>query len=1153
MRRGRLPAAVTLSKEERRHLTSLAYRSRSAPQLARRARIVLACADGQPTTGIARRLRVSPTTVCKWRSRFLAARVDGLADNPRPGAPRRITDAQVEDVVARTLGSPPPGATHWSTRAMARATGLSHATISRIWRAFGLQPHRADKVAPSPDPRMLDRMGAPRRATSPGTAGQDAAEVALSRARVQDYAMATHATLPAPPAARILILHRDPAALRDLSARVRGLGHAVRRGAAAANEEVDLALVDLEPDGRGIEDAARIADGIPVVYLVGDVTDDVLARTTGAAGYVVKPIGDRQLRLTMQAALAVQGETAALRRRAALLESAFDNVADGLAVTDADGRFVKANRVAAEMMRFDPPAAEGEDPNRWSETRDVFEADERTPLPFSAAPLARALAGESVSGFEIFVRGKASAAGRHVAVDARPLRDDGDRLRGALIALRDVTRQHRADADLARTLDEVRHQRELLEGVFDGMSDGVAVFDAGGRFLMLNAPGRRMAGVEPGQDINERLSRTVDFRHADDMRPMRPEERPQARVLRGETFDNLDICIPVSRGNDLYLRASGKALRNPDGTLRGGITIFSDVSEARARERELRGLADSLREQKEAMDAVFENMADGVISIDRRGQVVNVNARAARMLGIAPSEFDKWMAYDGVVFSSNMTPVPLDQHPLVRALRGESINDLRVFVRHDRLPDGVHASVSTRPLMGSGDTPTGAVAVFRDVTAIHEAEEARRQAADELRRQNQFMEMVFESISDGVVVADAEGKLTMANGSAQRMVRMGLTDGPPDTWSATYGTFFPDTVTPCPTEDLPLARALRGGVSNDVGLFIRNPQLPKGVHVSVNGRPMRNPAGEVEGGVITMRDVTQQVHAREALQQAFAHGRLEVVETVLHNIGNAINSVAVGIGTVRERFRRNKLLDRFRVLAQMVSEHEDDWIPWLEGDPQGRQVRAFILSLAKDFAEQNERTLRTVDRVQGRVRHIVDIIETQDSSNSGTVERKVVELRTAIADAARLLEESLGKRGIALDIDCSRAPAELRIQESRFHQTLVNLIKNAMEAIDKLADTGGLEGRPRIRVVAYAQDDQLVLDVIDNGIGIDPEEQRSIFVAGYTTKKKGSGLGLHAAANFARESGGEVRPLSDGVGRGTTMRLTLRLAAPPTSQDQRMA
>ena len=158
MCRGRPPTPVVLTDDERQALTSLARRSRTAPQQAWRARIILACADGQPTTEIARRLHLSATTVCKWRTRFLADRLDGLADEPRPGAPRRITDAQVEDVVVRTLESTPPGATHWSTRGMAKACGLSHTTVSRIWRTFGLQPHRTETFKLSPDPQLIDKV-----------------------------------------------------------------------------------------------------------------------------------------------------------------------------------------------------------------------------------------------------------------------------------------------------------------------------------------------------------------------------------------------------------------------------------------------------------------------------------------------------------------------------------------------------------------------------------------------------------------------------------------------------------------------------------------------------------------------------------------------------------------------------------------------------------------------------------------------------------------------------------------------------------------------------------------------------------------------------------------------------------------------------------
>lgn len=158
MRTGRPVTPVVLTADERHTLDSLAHRSRSAPQLARRARIIVACADGGATTRIARRLRVSATTVCKWRARFLQDRLDGLYDEPRPGAPRTVTDDQVEQVIVRTLETTPRGATHWSTRGMAKASGLSNATVSRIWRAFGLQPHRTETFKLSPDPLLVPKV-----------------------------------------------------------------------------------------------------------------------------------------------------------------------------------------------------------------------------------------------------------------------------------------------------------------------------------------------------------------------------------------------------------------------------------------------------------------------------------------------------------------------------------------------------------------------------------------------------------------------------------------------------------------------------------------------------------------------------------------------------------------------------------------------------------------------------------------------------------------------------------------------------------------------------------------------------------------------------------------------------------------------------------
>jgi transposase len=158
MRTGRPKAALVLSQPERQELESLARRSRSAPAVARRARLVLACAAGADNKTVARRHRVAPATVGTWRRRFLQDRIAGLYDEPRPGAPRTITDDDVEAVVIRTLETTPQGATHWSTREMAKATGLSHMAISRIWRAFGLQPHRRETFKLSPDPLLVEKV-----------------------------------------------------------------------------------------------------------------------------------------------------------------------------------------------------------------------------------------------------------------------------------------------------------------------------------------------------------------------------------------------------------------------------------------------------------------------------------------------------------------------------------------------------------------------------------------------------------------------------------------------------------------------------------------------------------------------------------------------------------------------------------------------------------------------------------------------------------------------------------------------------------------------------------------------------------------------------------------------------------------------------------
>jgi transposase len=156
--RGRPKTQLVLTQAEREELLALTLRRKTAQALALRARIVLACADGQNNREVAARQRVTHQTVGKWRTRFVEQRLDGLLDAPRSGAPRTIDDVRVDAVIAKTLESVPAGATHWSTRTMASAAELSQTAVSRIWRAFGLQPHRQETFKLSTDPMFVEKV-----------------------------------------------------------------------------------------------------------------------------------------------------------------------------------------------------------------------------------------------------------------------------------------------------------------------------------------------------------------------------------------------------------------------------------------------------------------------------------------------------------------------------------------------------------------------------------------------------------------------------------------------------------------------------------------------------------------------------------------------------------------------------------------------------------------------------------------------------------------------------------------------------------------------------------------------------------------------------------------------------------------------------------
>ena len=542
------------------------------------------------------------------------------------------------------------------------------------------------------------------------------------------------------------------------------------------------------------------------------------------------------------------------------------------------------------------------------------------------------------------------------------------------------------------------------------------------------------------------------------------------------------------------------------------------------------------------MDAIFNSISDGVIVANKEGKYVLFNETAREITGqdledvYIPQASKKF----GLFHPESGEFYPVDELPLAQALRGKHADDVEILMRNQQLPNEIHTSITGRPIYDENGVVSGAVAAIRDISQFKKTEERLEITNAQLKVQTQLLHSVFHSISDGVVVAGETSNIVMANLSSKRMI------GPipflksSDEWFKPDLYFYPDKVTPFPLEEHPLFKAIWGKSTDGVEMFIQNDEASDGIYVSVSGRPLQDRDTNWKGGVAVFHDLTDRVNRETALAQAFAQGRLEIVDTILHNIGNAINSVSVGIDTIHHQLANDRLTPRLTALAKAIEQHQNDFSDYIKNDPQGQKVLPFILTLAADFNVVKQQWEGTVQRIRDRTGHIVDIIRTQNAHNAISGTRKDIDLVVVISDAIKVLQDSIGKRQIRIEMDCDDVPREIRIQESPFHQMLVNLIKNSIEAIDELAASGGLSEAPRIQFRAYIEDDFLCLDITDNGIGIDPEDISKIFSAGFTTKKEGSGLGLHSSANFVIGFGGRIQALSEGRGKGTTIQIKFR-------------
>jgi signal transduction histidine kinase len=294
---------------------------------------------------------------------------------------------------------------------------------------------------------------------------------------------------------------------------------------------------------------------------------------------------------------------------------------------------------------------------------------------------------------------------------------------------------------------------------------------------------------------------------------------------------------------------------------------------------------------------------------------------------------------------------------------------------------------------------------------------------------------------------------------------------------------------------------------------------------------------DLEKRVIERTEELENIH-KELVVASRRGGMAEVATNVLHNVGNVLNSANISTSLVVEKVKKSKVSNLSRVVA-LLEQHKHDLGEFVTQDPKGKHLPVFLIHLAEDLSAEQTSIVTELDSLRKNIEHIKEIVATQQNYASFGGVKEVVDVVNLVEDSLRMNERSLNRHRIQVIRDFQHVPPT-NVEQHKVLQILVNLLRNANYACN---ETGRADKRITVRV---ANGDSLVkISVIDNGIGIPPENLTRIFSHGFTTRKGGHGFGLHSGALAAKEMGGSLTVQSDGPGQGAAFTLSL----PCTTQE----
>jgi PAS domain S-box-containing protein len=423
------------------------------------------------------------------------------------------------------------------------------------------------------------------------------------------------------------------------------------------------------------------------------------------------------------------------------------------------------------------------------------------------------------------------------------------------------------------------------------------------------------------------------------------------------------------------------------------------------------------------------------------------------------------------------------------------------------------------------------------IAARDAAQSSLERALKVLRKNESQLSSVIDSTNDLVLSLDPQGHLLTANAAARR--RYGRLFGK----ELQPGQYFFDQAPPAVQQEwlARLARVLQG----ERVRFEEEPPYVKPREVfDISINPILGESGQALGVTIFGRDITASKEAEARLGEMHRTlvdvsrqaGMAEIATGVLHNVGNTLNSVNISTGVVLDSLRKSRLSSLAKA-ANILRQHSTDFPSFFTKDPHGQTLPNYLIALSDQLQEEREAVIQEMRALSESVEHIKSIVSMQQkhARAGGTVEELAVP--QLIDEALRLHAVSFERLGIHIEREYTPVPSIL-VDRHKLLQILVNLLSNARHA---LVATEGQDKRLSIRVRQAPQGGMLLIDVVDNGIGIAQENLPRMFSQGFTTKKDGHGFGLHISALAAAEMKGRLSCSSAGPGQGATFTLELPL------------